>query len=250
MYHLAIPGLAPVFIQRRLVLVLAIALVFSIMTHISIIIYPILYFLFLFIHELGHYIVARFYSYTVLRIEINLFSGQTHYIPFPRKNSEAYVAMGGPIFQIILWVLLLFVNVKMLQPDSFDVIAHDKIMTQFLIYSLFWIVFNLLPIEGLDGSKAWSIIPWKFPSIPDSNRVFLISYAEEEATLTHGVISGGFVSDVQDVLSESGVKSATVEGIQTEDFIRLKISPHVPDIYQQRIRNIWGLRQYRSPVLN
>lgn len=94
------------------------------------------------IHELGHVFVALIFKWKIEKIIIFPFGGLT---VFNQKiNSslieEFFIAIAGPIFQIIFYLLINNNN-------PFFIHYHTTIL-----------LFNLLPIYPLDGSKILNII--------------------------------------------------------------------------------------------
>jgi len=96
------------------------------------------------VHELGHIITAIFFKWKIDKIIILPFGGLTLFNEkIDKKLSEEFlILIMGPIFQII-----------------FTFILNDKIVNY---YSLSLLIFNLLPIIPLDGSKLINIILNKF----------------------------------------------------------------------------------------
>lgn len=90
------------------------------------------------IHELGHIIGSILFKIYPKQINIYPFGGLT--ILNMKINTEIYkefiIAVSGPIFQIISFLLL-----------------KDIFGTNYVKYNYFLLIFNLLPIYPLDGSK-------------------------------------------------------------------------------------------------
>jgi stage IV sporulation protein FB len=95
-------------------------------------------------HELGHYLTAKMFNWNIERIDIYPLGGITRFNDKINKNAfeELLVTIMGPVFQILL--TFLFVYFKL---DN-DVFNFSKVL----------LMFNLLPIVPLDGSKIISII--------------------------------------------------------------------------------------------
>lgn len=100
-------------------------------------------------HELGHIIGGFLFKIYPKQVNIYPFGGLT--IFQMKINIELYkefvIALSGPIFQIITF--LLFKNV---------------FGTNFTKYNLFLLIFNLLPIYPLDGSKLLNCLINKITS--------------------------------------------------------------------------------------
>lgn len=101
----------------------------------------ILFFFIIFFHELGHISGAIYFKWKIDQIIIMPFGGLTVFnvdINRPLKE-EFIICLLGPLFQIIYYLIF---------KDIFDI--------KNIHYNL--LVFNLLPIFPLDGSKIFNII--------------------------------------------------------------------------------------------
>lgn len=96
-------------------------------------------------HELGHITIGSLFKWKIEKIVILPFGGLTIFNECINRPilEEFLVCIAGPIFQIIYYAIVSsFINIK---------IIH---------YSL--LIFNLLPIVPLDGSKLLNVILNKF----------------------------------------------------------------------------------------
>lgn len=94
------------------------------------------------VHELGHILVALIFKWKIEKVIIFPFGGMTI---FNQKINvslieELLIALAGPIFQIIFFLLI------------------NNNNSNFTHYHTLILVFNLLPIYPLDGSKILNII--------------------------------------------------------------------------------------------
>lgn len=90
------------------------------------------------VHELGHWIVIRLCRGTVTRFEISAAGGAMQYhLPHLSVRSEVLIALGGPLFGLILWL-------------AAGLSHHELLAGASLVLS----IFNLLPIPPLDGGRA------------------------------------------------------------------------------------------------
>ena len=106
------------------------------------------------IHELGHVMVAIFYKWKIVKIILLPFGALTVFhekINRPLKE-EFIILIAGPLVQIIF--TLFFISSK-----------------EIVNYSNLIIMFNLLPIYPLDGSKLLNIILNKFISFKRSHLI-------------------------------------------------------------------------------
>lgn len=101
--------------------------------------------LLIFIHEVGHTIGALFYKWNIKKIIILPFGGITIFNEYINKSlkEEFVILVLGPLFQILFYFILCFFNIE------------STLITNYH-YSL--LLFNLLPIIPLDGSKLLNII--------------------------------------------------------------------------------------------
>ncbi len=107
------------------------------------------YFIFLFIiiliHELGHILTALFFDWNIKKIVILPFGGITIFEDKINRSmaEEFLIAIMGPIFQLFLF----FIKNKL-----------------FFNINLFILLFNLIPIFPLDGSKILNVgLNYLFP---------------------------------------------------------------------------------------
>ncbi len=113
------------------------------------------------VHELGHIFAATYYHWNIKKIIILPLGGITIFedtIDKPFKE-EIIVNLSGPIMQIIFTLIINYLI-------SFN--------NDFNYYSFCILIFNMLPIYPLDGSKILNIIFNKFFPFLLSYRITLI----------------------------------------------------------------------------
>ena len=95
------------------------------------------------VHELGHILVATIFKWNIDKIIILPFGGFTKFNEIINKPliEEFLIAISGIIFQIVFYFLIK------------DIIDYKY----FSIINIFIIVFNLIPIYPLDGSKILNV---------------------------------------------------------------------------------------------
>ncbi len=109
----------------------------------------IIFFICLF-HELGHIFFIKMFKYGVISVEILPFGGFTT-IDKPLNssiNKDLVIALGGFLFQIILFIILILLK------NYFNPITYKL----FFNYNLILLLFNLIPIIPLDGSKVVNLL--------------------------------------------------------------------------------------------
>ena len=110
--------------------------------------------LIIFIHELGHVISGILFSWKIERVVILPFGGLTIFNNFINTSlfEQFIVTLMGPFFQVVFYLI----------------ISHFFVLSDVVIYYNFiLLIFNLLPIYPLDGSKflyvfLCLIFPFKF----------------------------------------------------------------------------------------
>jgi len=104
----------------------------------------IIYFILIF-HEIGHYIIMRYYKINIYNITIYPYGGMIKSNILINTNSKKVllISIGGILFQITL--MLIFNLLK-------NTISYE-LYCLFIKYNIYIIIFNLLPIYPLDGYK-------------------------------------------------------------------------------------------------
>ena len=100
-------------------------------------------------HELGHITIGIIFKYDIKQIKIYPFGGYTIFNTNINKSfiEEFLVFIGGILFQTILYLLVkTFMNPNLY---SYNI---------FMNYNTTILLFNLLPITPLDGSKVLNIL--------------------------------------------------------------------------------------------
>ncbi len=96
-------------------------------------------------HEMGHVLFIKLFKYQIVKIEIFPFGGYTEI--YKKINSsilkDLIIGLGGMLFQLILMLLLIMFK------KYFNIITYNL----FIKYNLTILIFNMLPIIPLDGSK-------------------------------------------------------------------------------------------------
>lgn len=119
-------------------------------------------------HELGHLFIASLIGYKDASIVIYPFGGITKYNGYLNSsiNNEFLILLGGPLFQEILYMILIFLYKNNFVSDiNFNIIEtlHKSLL-----------FFNLLPIIPLDGSKFILLILEKIFPYKLSNIIIII----------------------------------------------------------------------------
>ena len=104
------------------------------------------------IHELGHYTIAKINKLNVVKITIYPYGGLVK-MNNPINTSikkEFSVSISGILFQLIYYLIIIILHNKF--------IIRDYIFNLFTMYNTSILIFNLLPIHPLDGSKILNLL--------------------------------------------------------------------------------------------
>jgi stage IV sporulation protein FB len=113
------------------------------------------------LHELGHAALVRHLGYEVVAVRVHAFGGDCQWSGDPTRTEVAVVAWGGVLAQAVLWVAATIVLFLTGPPSSPLLWALAATFTSTNAHML---LFNLLPIPPLDGSKAWPLLPMLWAS--------------------------------------------------------------------------------------
>lgn len=121
------------------------------------------------VHEMGHVFFFKIFKIDVESITIYPYGGVTivNNKLHERIYKDLLISLGGIIFQLIL-----FLAFSLLYKNSFIVFSTYKI---FRMYNLSIIIFNLIPIIPLDGSKLLFCLFSKFLSYKDSYMMMIVT---------------------------------------------------------------------------
>ena len=104
------------------------------------------------IHELGHYLIAKLNKLNVEKIIVYPYGGlvKMNNLINTGINQELSVAISGIIFQTIYYLIIVFLY--------HQGIIREYIFNLFTIYNQNILIFNILPIHPLDGSKILNLL--------------------------------------------------------------------------------------------
>lgn len=119
------------------------------------------------VHELGHYFIAKLNNFKIDKIIIYPYGGITKINININENinKELSVAIGGILIQLILYLVI-----YMLYKNNY---IRDYIFFLFSKYNRNILLFNILPIIPLDGSKILSLLLYKFIPYKLTNKVII-----------------------------------------------------------------------------
>ena len=114
------------------------------------------------VHELGHALVARRLGLGPCAIQLHGFGGLTQFGRPPTSRQGLAVSAAGPGAGLLLGVLSLALYLGVLLADGLAGAApgmpqllgfSQKFLQMMIFVNLFWSLFNLLPMNPLDGGK-------------------------------------------------------------------------------------------------
>ena len=106
----------------------------------------IVYFI-LIVHELGHYILFKYYKINVNKITLYPYGGMIDNNMLINTNSKKVliISLGGIFIQIVLYLIIyLLFKISFIEYNFYKM---------FVSYNLYIILFNLIPLYPLDGFK-------------------------------------------------------------------------------------------------
>ena len=114
------------------------------------------YFGLILLHEAGHAAMALRLGYRAPDIYLSMIHGLCSYDVPETFREEALVAWGGVLAQLAVALpLLALAQVPTIASLSFVGI----LIAAFGYFSLMMVAMNLVPVRGLDGAKAWRLLP-------------------------------------------------------------------------------------------
>lgn len=120
------------------------------------------------IHELGHFLIAKYHKLEVEKIIIYPYGGlvKMNNLLNTSINKELSVAVSGILFQSIYYLIIIF----MYQQG----IIREYIFNLFKTYNTSILIFNILPIHPLDGSKILNLLLSKIIPYNTANKLNII----------------------------------------------------------------------------
>lgn len=120
------------------------------------------YFGLILLHEVGHVLVARRLGYAAPDIYLGAIHGFCVHDHPDTFREDALIAWGGVLAQLAVAVPLLALD----QIPGFSSLPFvGLVVVAFGYFSLPMVAFNLVPSHGLDGAKAWRLIPLLFSDL-------------------------------------------------------------------------------------
>jgi hypothetical protein len=108
------------------------------------------------LHELGHALLVARFRLTVVAIDVHALGGECSYRGEVTAWRRSVIAWGGVLAQALLLAATATALALGATPEAG---FARELVTAFLWPNAFNIGLNLLPIEPLDGSRAWGLFP-------------------------------------------------------------------------------------------
>ena len=114
------------------------------------------YFGLILLHEAGHAAMALRLGYRAPDIYLSMIHGLCSYDSPETFREEALIAWGGVLAQLTVALPLLALDQV---PTIASLSFAGILIAAFGYFSLAMVAMNLLPVRGLDGAKAWRLLP-------------------------------------------------------------------------------------------
>ena len=121
------------------------------------------FFFLLLVHELGHAAIAKWRRVPVLEIRLFILHGYCKHEQPEKRSDDVWIAWGGVGAQFVV-LLIAWGLGALLEARAFALYLHAEPVLRILVTTnLVIILLNLIPLPGLDGAKAWRVLPmaWK-----------------------------------------------------------------------------------------
>ncbi|MEL6929292.1 MAG: hypothetical protein AAFO95_11735 [Cyanobacteria bacterium J06600_6] len=146
---------APLYIHWLVLTASTLILIIYWSSPVNIVLALVSYFSVIFIHEVGHAAMAKKVECRVSAIRIGLVHGVCEHEEPKYELDEIKIAWSGVVLQIMVATLVFSLSSFGLSNYNF----FGPILVFMGYFSLLIVPYNLIPLSGLDGQKAWRIIP-------------------------------------------------------------------------------------------
>lgn len=111
------------------------------------------------IHELGHALLVALLHHRVVAVEVTGLGGACRWSGNASPFEESVIAWGGVLAQLVVWVLAELWPSLVGGPHTW---LGAELLAVFTGTNLWLMAINLIPLEPLDGARAWRIVSaWK-----------------------------------------------------------------------------------------
>ncbi len=160
-------------------------------------IFILLVFTCLVLHELGHSLVAQYYGVEVIRILLLPIGGMAQFQSLPREASkELAISIAGPVVNFALVPLLLILGgipwelAELSRRGAFPIVDPRTLFQALLMVNLVMGLFNLLPIFPMDGGRVLrALLTYRYSYLKSTATAALVS----KILSTAGIFAALFV---------------------------------------------------------
>jgi Zn-dependent protease/CBS domain-containing protein len=120
-------------------------------------IFIVLLFLCVLLHEFGHIFTARAFGVTTPYVTLLPIGGVAQLERIPEEPWEEFlIAIAGPMVNVVITLLLVYVAGASLQPSAAAAVdsTHISMIDRLAIVNLFLALFNLIPAFPMDGGRV------------------------------------------------------------------------------------------------
>jgi Zn-dependent protease/CBS domain-containing protein len=117
-------------------------------------IYVFALFVSVFLHEVGHALVARLYGLRTLEIVMYPIGGVSRLERSPSSRQEPLIALAGPFVNLVIAVVLLATQHDFLPLETLRIPTDANLIERIAVGNLLLAVFNLLPAYPMDGGRV------------------------------------------------------------------------------------------------
>ena len=117
----------------------------------------VLLFLCVLLHEFGHIFTARYFGVTTPYVTLLPIGGVAQLDHIPEEPSQEFlIAIAGPLVNVVITLMLVYVGGAHLVPADAAAIGNVKVamIDRLAIVNLFLAVFNLIPAFPMDGGRV------------------------------------------------------------------------------------------------
>ena len=128
----------------------------------------IILYLIIIVHELGHIFFIKIFNKEIISIKIYAFGGISKYNGLVNHNifSELLISLGGILNQLLLFIVFYILNkYGLINNNTYKLFVNNNISL---------IIFNLIPMIGLDGEKIIHLLLEYIYPYRLVNRIMLI----------------------------------------------------------------------------
>ena len=117
-------------------------------------VYVLALFVSVFLHEVGHALVARIYGLRTLEIVMYPIGGVSRLERSPGARQEPLIALAGPLVNLVIAVVLLATQHDFLPLETLRIPTDANLIERIAVGNLLLAVFNLLPAYPMDGGRV------------------------------------------------------------------------------------------------